>query len=273
MYFPHKNLLFVVLILAFTLSPFFALAHQPRIVESEETIVTNPEISKAYYGKLTGDPHVYRISAKEPFILYVNVLVPDIAEQKKDVSAAIIKDGDTEAPVAVLEGINFEWKPFWEEFGRDRYFMGPEYKARANAGEYEIRVWSSNNDSKYSLVIGETERFGLREGLDAILVIPKIKQQFFGESSAGFIFSPFGYGYILSIYAIVLLLGVLYYAGSKKFITAQELRVRGRLVCVTIGVGLFAWGIATSWNPVFFLFSGLAFFISFATRRNFNRVR
>jgi hypothetical protein len=70
-------------ILALFLLPSLALAHQPRITEDRLTQVPNPEISKAYYGKLTGEPDVYVINANESFDLYVNVLVPDIAGQKK----------------------------------------------------------------------------------------------------------------------------------------------------------------------------------------------
>ena len=40
--------------LVFLLRPGIASAHQPRIVEDRVTVVTEPEISKAYYGKLEG---------------------------------------------------------------------------------------------------------------------------------------------------------------------------------------------------------------------------
>lgn len=91
--------------------------------------VTNPEVSKAYYGELSGEPHIYRINASEPFDLYVNVLVPDIEGQKKDVSALVIKNDDTAHPLATLDGLNFKWKQFFEPFGHDTYWMGPEYKS------------------------------------------------------------------------------------------------------------------------------------------------
>ncbi|MSR78889.1 MAG: hypothetical protein EXS59_01965, partial [Candidatus Taylorbacteria bacterium] len=87
------------------LVPAFALAHQPRITESRLTEVPSPEVSKAYYGKLTGEPDVYVINASEAFDFYVNVLVPDIAGQKKDVSAIILKDG---TELAKLNGLTFE---------------------------------------------------------------------------------------------------------------------------------------------------------------------
>jgi len=98
-------------ILALFLLPALAFAHQPRITESRLTQVPEPEISKSYYGKFTGEPDVYTIEETEPFDLYVNVLVPDFAGQKKDVSAVILKNS---AELAVLDGANFEWKNFFE---------------------------------------------------------------------------------------------------------------------------------------------------------------
>ena len=126
--------------------PGVAFAHQPKIVESRQTTVVDPEISKAYYGKLTGAPDVYTIQSNTPFHLYVNVLVPDITNQKKDVSATVTKDG---VPLTVLDGAQFTWKQMFEPFGHDNYWTGPEYKADVGAGTYVITVTSSNNNSKY----------------------------------------------------------------------------------------------------------------------------
>lgn len=255
-----------IFILALFLAPALALAHQPRITESRLTQVPDPEISKAYYGKLTGEPDVYIIEGSEPFDLYVNVLVPDIEGQKKDVSAAVIKDGNTEAPLAVLEGINFEWKQFYEPFGADSYWMGPEYEARAEAGTYEIRVWSSNNDSKYSLAIGEIEAFDVKETLNALTIIPEFKKNFFDESPIGFIVSPFGWGLIVVMYLLAGIVGLIYRAILKRLAKGT---VRGvhknigkwdRLIRFAIGAGLLLWAITTTWNPILIFFSGFALF-------------
>ena len=43
--------------------PLRVLAHQPRIVDAENITVSSPEISKAYYGRLSGKPHIYFINA------------------------------------------------------------------------------------------------------------------------------------------------------------------------------------------------------------------
>jgi hypothetical protein len=251
------------------LLPAIALAHQPRITESRETYVPEPEISKAYYGKLMGEPDTYIIESATPFDLYVNVLVPDIpgiTEQKKDVSAAVIKDGETDTPLAVIGGVNANWEKFYEPFGVSTYWRGPEYKTRAEAGRYEVRVWSSNNDSKYSFAIGEGEFFDSKEIWNALRLVPKIKSRFFEESPASFIKSPFGYGLIILMYifagiALLILRTVMRLVrkdalhGGRKNIGTGD-----RLFRLGIGIALLLWAITTSWNPLLIFLSGFALF-------------
>lgn len=248
--------------------PALAWAHQPRITESRLTEVPSPEISKAYYGKLTGEPDVYVIKAVQDFDLYVNVLVPDIAGQKKGVSAVVVKNGNIAQPLAVLDGINFPWQKFYEPFGADTYWMGPEYQARAEAGTYEIRVWSSNNDSKYSLAIGEIEAFDGKEGLNALTIIPELKKNFFDKSPIGFIRSPFGWGLIVAMYVLALMVGLLYRYLVRKFARSENGKVskninkRGRVIRLVLGLILLLLAMATTWNPLVIFISGLCIFES-----------
>ena len=246
--------------------PAIALAHQPRLVESRQTIVPEPEISKAYYATLVGEPDTYIIESAMPFDLYVNVLIPDIAGQKKDVSAAVIKDGETDTPLAVIGGVNANWEKFYEPFGVSTYWRGPEYKTRAEAGRYEVHVWSSNNDSKYSLAIGEGEFFNNKEIWNALRLVPKIKSEFFEESPASFIKSPFGYGLIILMYVLALIVLVIYRAIMKRVAkntprgSAKNIGKSDRLLRVAIGIALLLWAITTSWNPLIIFFSGFALF-------------
>lgn len=257
----YKIILFTLC--AVLLVPALASAHQPRITEGRLTQVSDPEISKAYYGKLTGEPDVYVIKATEAFDLYVNVLVPDIAGQKKDVSAVVLKDNKQ---IAILDGMNFEWKQFYELFGADTYWMGPEYKSRVEAGTYEIRVWSSNNDSKYSLAVGEIEAFDGKEGMNALSIIPELKRDFFEESPISFIKSPFGWGLIVAMYLLAGIVGLIYRTILKKFAknsargATRNIGKNDRLLRLAIGVGLLLSAIMTTWSPILIFFSGLALF-------------
>ena len=258
----------MMLVFGFLILPALASAHQPRITDSRQTIVPSPEISKAYYGELVGEPDVYIISADKDFDLYVNVLVPDIAGQKKDVSAVILKNGDTDHPLALLDSTNFEWKKFYEPFGADTYWTGPEYKARAEAGTYEVRVWSSNNDSKYSLAIGEIEAFDGKEGLNALTIIPKLKKDFFDKSPIGFIASPFGWGMIVALYVLAFIIGFVYRFIARKFAKSangkmtKNINKKGRLIRAGLGIILLLIAMLTTWSPIMIFISGFCIFES-----------
>ena len=66
--------------------PLGVFAHQPRIVDAEKIYVTKPEVSKAYYAKLSGKPHTYIISVNSAIDLYVNVLLPHKEGPKKNIT-------------------------------------------------------------------------------------------------------------------------------------------------------------------------------------------
>jgi len=258
-----KLIIFVFLFLTVCVLPTTTSAHQPRIVNDNKILVTSPEVSKAYYGMLNGIPAVYTINADKPFALYVGVLVPDVVGQKKDISAVILKDGKE---IAVLNGVDFMWEKFFEPFGHDTYWQGPEYKADVGVGTYQIRVSSINNDSKYSLAIGEIEAFDFKETLNALTLIPQLKKDFFNQSPAGFIFSPFGYGLIIIMFVLAFIFGFIYRALLKKI---SRNRIRGvsknigksdRVLRALIGLALLLVAIATTWNPWLIFFAGFAFF-------------
>ena len=252
----------VLALVAFT--PLIASAHEPRLVESHQTAVTSPNISKAYYGKLTGVPDIFTIDATAPFDLYVNILVPYIAGQTKDVSATVFKDG---APLTTLDGPTFNWTKMFEPFGHDMYWQGPEFRqAQAAAGIYTITVSSPNNDSKYVVAVGETENFDFKETMNAITLVPQLKAHFFNESPISFILSPFGIGLIIVMYVLGALVVLVYRYVQRQFAKTQTRTVSrnigasDRLIRLTIAAALLLWAITTTWSPFLLFLSGFAFF-------------
>jgi hypothetical protein len=265
--------LFALALGVLLLLPFIVLAHQPRITESRLTEVSDPEISKAYYGTLSGEPDVYVIEASEAFGLYVGILVPDTRNPKKDVTARVMKDDEV---LTVIGGEDAEWKAFFEPFGQSTYWDGGEYKARAEAGSYSVVVTSTNNDSKYSLAIGEIEAFDGREGMNALNLIPELKRDFFEESPISFIKSPFGWGLIVVMYLLAGIIGFALKYVFKKIPHSKPITVslsnpsstthnigrNDRLLRLAIGVALLLWAITTTWSPVLIFLSGFALFES-----------
>ena len=274
-----RSLLAVFALTVFLLFPRVVLAHQPRIVESGPVGIHQPEVSQAFYGELTGTPVEYRIQSAEAFRLYVGILVPDIPGVRKDISAEIYRiTPNGNEPLAILGGRAFEWTPFFEEFARDHYFWGPQFAAEGShrgvglkgrtvpGGTYVIKVFSPTNEGKYTLVTGDLEEFPLREIINAATTIPQIKARFFEESPLRIILSPFGWGYVLVLYALAFIAGLVYRTLLRKLAKtglrtkAKNIGGMDRLVRAGLGLALLIWAVATSWNPILLFFSGFCIF-------------
>lgn len=167
------------------LSAGVAAAPQPYIVDGVRVSVPQPEVSKAYYGKLDGIPHTYFFNAEKPFALYVNLLVPKTAGAKTDFSFEIRRaaraDRETKA-IAETSGVGYDWQEYFEQFARDTYFKGPEYRADAPSGFYEIIVRNPGMGGRYAIAIGEEESFPIFELARLLVVLPRLKKEFFDTS-------------------------------------------------------------------------------------------
>ena len=148
-------------------------AHQPKLINYSPTIdnphvVIFPEISKAYYSKLTGQPHYYVINSEDDFLFYTSILSPKINEEPSRFSLEVL-DGDQNI-VYKVDGSNFEWTAWYEPYARDWYWKGPEIGVESgkefqtsftiDAGTYYIKVFNESNTGHYSLAVGEAEFFG-----------------------------------------------------------------------------------------------------------------
>jgi hypothetical protein len=275
----HSSCIFFILVLLATKAIF---AHQPRIVESDNVEIKNFEVSQAFYGELKGVPAEFHIQAKEAFKLYVGLLIPAVPNASKDVSAEIyrVKDGKNER-IALLDGNRFVWTPFFEEYVKDNYFWGPEYKADDSikekilkgrdvpAGDYYIKVFSHSNRDKYVLVTGFVETFPFIEILKATISVPRIKAQFFGYPFSVMIASPYVWGYLIVIYVLSFVFGFIYrmivkkLAKRKAYKAHKNIGTIDRIFRLFIGIGLFLWAVMTSWSPLLLFFSGFAIFEAF----------
>jgi hypothetical protein len=183
-----------------------ASAHQPRIVYKQQilqtnpVIVRNPEISQAYYAELKGQPEYYTIISDKEFNLYVQILSPKIIDSKKDFSAEVIKDANV---LAVLNGSTYKWTEFYEPFVGDSYWMGPEFKKHQPQGEYQVKVYNSDNRGKYVLVVGQAEAFPLNETLKMFVTLPQLKH-YFGKPSYTAFLNLVGLFWLIQLIILVL---------------------------------------------------------------------
>jgi len=153
--------------------PLSILAHQPKLINYSPSIenpheVIYPEISKAYYSKLEGEPHYYKINSETNFLFYTGILSPKVNENYKWLSLEVLNEN--KEVIYKADGKGFKWNAWYEPYARDWYWKGPEIGTERNeefktsftinAGTYYIKVFNEDNIGHYSLAVGEAEFFG-----------------------------------------------------------------------------------------------------------------
>ncbi|MFA5101061.1 MAG: hypothetical protein WC547_09290 [Candidatus Omnitrophota bacterium] len=172
-----------------------AYAHQPRIslgarhTLSDPIVIKKPEISKVYYGILSGEPDFYRIDSRTPYQLYLNILVPDRRDSSIDINVDVVSDNKT---LLRLRGKGYKWERFFEPMARDHYLKGPELDWRLRQGTYYIKVYNKGNSGRYSLAVGSIESFSFFEAVRTAFTLPAVKSKFFNKPAYSAFISPVG---------------------------------------------------------------------------------
>lgn len=264
----RRRLVFVMalVVAAVVAMPSRASAHQPRVPVGADMTIVDPEVSKAYYHTLDGRAHSYRIRATNPFDLYASITVPAVTGQGTDISAVIVRVDGPSTIVATLNGADHKWTKFFEPFGYSDYLQGPEYRGRAEPGDYDIRITSPGNDRKYVLVVGEIEAFDFKETANAVNLVPLIKRDFFGESPVTFLLSPMGFAYVVATFATAFGAGAVLRGALRRtrwngiLRPTRNMGLPDRLARLGIGIALFAWAVTTTWDPVTLFISGFCLY-------------
>ncbi|MFA6027832.1 MAG: hypothetical protein WC752_02810 [Patescibacteria group bacterium] len=215
-----KKIFFITLTL-FIISAGAVFAHQPQLVNKETIIrVTDPEVSKAYYAELNGDSAIYKISSPADFTLYVNLLVPILKDEennkngeKQNLNAIIKKNG---VVIKYLSDQENNWPLYYEEFGGDYYYQGPEYETQAGIGDYEIIVSNTNNTGKYVIAIGKEEAFPISEIWRTTKIMPSLKHDYFGKSYFSALNNIFGKYLGISIGVLLILIIIIILIIKKR---------------------------------------------------------
>lgn len=196
-----RTLLFAFLIAL----PSLGIAQELRLVDSNQTTI-DTNVYRAYYGTLSGEPHVFSFSASsDVFPVKAFILVPDIEGVRTDISAAMFSKVHPEDPFITIDGSAIEWQRFYDTAGRDTYLAGPVLEATIPKGDYEIRIWSSNNDSQYVLIVQGSDALSLEQITSRFNTLPTIKSEFFGKSASEAYLTPL---LLWPIFSILVLLGV-----------------------------------------------------------------
>ena len=186
-------MLFLRILLLVFVIPSTALAHvpilntQPKVIEKPYPI-DDAEHSKAIYAILDGDADYYRIQEAKPFKFYVGITAAKLngCNLRETFSYAVL-DSNMNI-IDRRDGRAFTWWPWYEKFGKQWYWVGPEIGKDFTstitypAGTYFIKVFNTNNRGKYVLAIGDVERFGLAEILTLWGTMQKIETIFWDEN-------------------------------------------------------------------------------------------
>lgn len=222
------NLKVLILLFVLFLSICAVSAHQPRLEvginssTANPIVVSNPEISQAFYGNLIGQPDYYKITSDKSFNLYVNLLVPQSPGINPDFISAQITDSSGKT-VGLLIGKNSTWMPLFEDFGGDYYLQGPAFNQTVPAGTYTVKIFNANNTGKYAVAIGSEETFPPLESLNALYLIPILKEQIFSKPVTTLFFEFLGI--ILALGAIMSLFAMLFMSRKSEEITQLTKKV------------------------------------------------
>jgi len=182
-----KKFLNIILLLIFCSQIY---AHKPILNESSSYPsdapyeIENPELSKAIYSTLSGDSHFYRIESEKDFKFYAGVLAAKVGEcpLENKFSFEVL---DSEFHLIYLaDGENFEWTPWYEKYGKQWYWNGPEIGENFlsnevfQAGTYYIRVFNPSNTGQYIIAVGDIEKFSFSDILGLIFSFGDIEDNF-----------------------------------------------------------------------------------------------
>lgn len=179
----------VIATLLFLVLPLAASAQQLRIVDSPSTGI-DPTTYRAYYGKLTGEPHSFTFSVSEETPVKFVLLVPDVEDATTQISATLVDAKDPQGIFIPGDGTLTEWQRFFDTAGRDSYLAGPTLEGDLPPGEYRVQVSSASDDAQYVLVVSGDSSFSLIETFRRYGTVPAIKSDFFGKSSAEAYLTP-----------------------------------------------------------------------------------
>ena len=150
--------------------------------------IEEPEISKAIYSTLIGDPHFYRIQSEVDFDFYAGILAAKIGECPLNSKFSFeVLDSDFHK-IYLADGENFEWTPWYEEYGKQWYWNGPEIGQNFasnevfKAGTYYIKVFNNSNTGQYIMAVGDIEKFSFTDIVGLLFSMGKIEDEFWDAS-------------------------------------------------------------------------------------------
>jgi len=150
--------------------------------------IEDPEISKAIYSTLSGNPHYYRIQSEVNFDFYAGILAAKIGKCALESKFSFeVLDSEFHR-IDLADGENFEWTPWYEEYGKQWYWNGPEIGKNFlsdriyKAGTYYIKVFNETNTGQYIMAVGDIEKFSFTDIVGLLFSMGDIENEFWDPS-------------------------------------------------------------------------------------------
>lgn len=208
---------YVYTLILFFLVCNYAHAYTPEVVTQatlhDITEIQNPESEHVFFGELNNIPNTYEIKASEPFLLHIEIRVPDIETSKNIISGIVIKDqkkGRVEEVTRLLAK-DASWVSRYDMRIGESYREGPVFEKQLDPGIYRIEMHTPDNLEKYIFVIGNKniDSPGYFELLGRIADV----KRFYGKSAFWSITSSYVY---IPLVIVGLMGGVLWFWYRRK---------------------------------------------------------
>ncbi len=190
--------LFLILLARFPLVTFVSPDQHDVIA------ISNLATLQHFYGTLTNAPHLYTFHVEEPTDISLALFVPNLREQKNDVSILVLRKKDRGLDLVTrLEASRASWvRTTWWETG-DSYRKGGGWHDMVTPGTYEVEVSTPSNIGSYVLAVGTESTSTLLSYTTELRNVFRIKQ-FFHTSSIAALESPLLYIPLVLLTSIVI---------------------------------------------------------------------
>lgn len=253
-----SGILFIVLFFL----PIYSSAYQIKFTKKTPIEIGNLKRATVYYGEFKKGAHTYKVSSNSDFLLHVDVFTPDTFWQKRDIYVKIFKNGDTQNPIAYLDPSEFRWTKHFDSLIKQSYWQGPAFEQNIEKGDYEVIVYSSNNDSKYFVRFGNKSYFNFWQMTQIVKNVSTINKDVYQQNSANFIFSFFGMVYVLFLASLSFLVWFLMKIFARivsGFKIDTEKTKQDKMYLIFAGVVCVIVSVIYVWSPFLIFISGVFF--------------
>ena len=90
--------------------------------------------------------------------------------------------------ISLADGENFEWTPWYEEYGKQWYWNGPEIGKNFlsdrvyESGTYYIKVFNDSNTGQYIMAVGDIEKFSFTDIVGLLFSMGDIEDEYWDPS-------------------------------------------------------------------------------------------